>query len=125
MIVLSTGSPPSGIGDLKTILAILFRPFGLLARKTSKIIWLSNLSILSVSDEGYSRNALCALNLISTFYYYHWVDTSAGGLLVLEGIISPVVSASALTWFNRFTYDCGVYFIFNMSIAKYTEYRSE
>jgi hypothetical protein len=24
--------------------------------------------ILSVPDEGYSRNALCALNLISTFY---------------------------------------------------------
>jgi hypothetical protein len=38
------------------ILAILFRPFGLLARKTFKIIWLSNLSILSVPDEGYSRN---------------------------------------------------------------------
>jgi hypothetical protein len=24
----------------------------------------------------------CVLNLISTFYYYLWVDTSAGGLLV-------------------------------------------
>jgi hypothetical protein len=36
------------------------------------------------------------------FYYYHWVDTSAGGLLVLEGIIRPVVSASALTWFIRY-----------------------
>jgi hypothetical protein len=34
------------------ILAILFRPFGLLARKTFYIIWLSNLSILSVPDEG-------------------------------------------------------------------------
>jgi len=31
------------------------------------------------------------------FYYYHWVDTSAGGLLVPEGIIRPVVSVSALT----------------------------
>jgi hypothetical protein len=29
-------------------------------------------------------------------YYYHWVDTSAGGLLVLEDIIRPVVNASAL-----------------------------
>jgi hypothetical protein len=29
--------------------------------------WLSNLSILSVPDEGYSRNASGALNLISTF----------------------------------------------------------
>jgi hypothetical protein len=36
------------------------------------------------------------------FYYYHWVDTSAGGLLVSEGIIHLVVSASALTWFIRY-----------------------
>jgi hypothetical protein len=35
----------------------------------SHIIWLSNLSILSVPDEGYSRNVLCALNLISTIFY--------------------------------------------------------
>jgi hypothetical protein len=63
---------------------------------------LSYLSILSVPDEGYSRNVLCALNLISTFYYHHWVDASAGGLLIPEGIIRPVVSASALTWFIRY-----------------------
>jgi hypothetical protein len=48
----------------------------------------SNLSILSQpssgTDEGYSRNMLCAL-------------------LVPEGIIRPVVSASALTWFIRCT----------------------
>jgi hypothetical protein len=31
------------------------------------------------------------------------VDTSAGGLLVPEGIIRPVVSVSALTWFIRYT----------------------
>ena len=29
-------------------------------------------------------------------YYYHWVDTSAGGLLVPEGIILPVFNASTL-----------------------------
>ena len=28
------------------------------------------------------------------FYYYQWIDTSAGGLLVLEGIVHPVVSVS-------------------------------
>jgi len=54
---------------------------------------------LSVSDEGHSRNATSAINCISTFYYYHWVDTSAGNLLVPESIIRPVVSAAALTWF--------------------------
>jgi hypothetical protein len=36
------------------------------------IIWLSNLSMLSVHDEGYSRNASCALNLISTFLFLLW-----------------------------------------------------
>jgi len=35
----------------------------------AKLIWLSNLSILRVSDEGYARNALCALNFISTFLF--------------------------------------------------------
>ena len=30
------------------------------------IIWLSNILALGVPDEGYSRNASCALNLIST-----------------------------------------------------------
>ena len=30
-------------------------------------LWFSNLSTLCVLDEGYSRNASCVLNLISTF----------------------------------------------------------
>ena len=32
-------------------------------------------------------------NEISTFYYYHCVDTSAGGLLVTKTIIIPLVIA--------------------------------
>ena len=43
---------------------------------------------MSVPDEGYSRNTLCALNLISTFYYNHWVGTSAGGLLVFVSMLA-------------------------------------
>jgi len=39
----------------------VFRHFGFLARKLFKIIWFANLSTLGVSDEGYSRNASCAL----------------------------------------------------------------
>ena len=35
-----------------------------------KIIWLSNLFNMSVPDEGYSKNASCAKNLISTFLLY-------------------------------------------------------
>ena len=34
--------------------------------------------------------------------YYHWVDTSDGGLLLPYGITLPVVSVSALTWFIRY-----------------------
>ena len=57
--------------------AILFRPFELIGPKHFEIICLSNLSILSVPDEGYSsnvpdegysKNVLFPLNLISTFY---------------------------------------------------------
>jgi hypothetical protein len=38
------------------------------------------------------------------FSYYHWVDSPAGGLLVPEAIISPVVSDLAMIWFNRYMY---------------------
>ena len=39
---------------------------------------------------------------IYVFVLLSLVYTSAGGLLVLEGIIRPVVSVSALTWFTCF-----------------------
>jgi hypothetical protein len=38
------------------------------------------------------------------YNYYHWIDTSADGLLVPEGIIRPVISASALTCLIRYIY---------------------
>ena len=38
------------------------------------------------------------------FYYYHWVATAAGGLLVFEGIIRLAVSVSTLTLFIRYIY---------------------
>jgi hypothetical protein len=41
---------------------------------------------------------------LQAVHYYHWVETSAGGLLVPEGIIRPVVIDSALTWFSRYIY---------------------
>jgi hypothetical protein len=37
-------------------------------------------------------------------YYYHWIDTSAGGILVSDGIIRPIVSVSALMRFIRYIY---------------------
>jgi hypothetical protein len=42
----------------------------LLVPNDFKYIFLSNLSALGVHDKGYSRNASCALNLISTFLLY-------------------------------------------------------
>jgi hypothetical protein len=36
------------------------------------------------------------------YYNYHWVGTSAGGLLVPEDITLPVVSGSALIRFIEY-----------------------
>jgi len=52
---------------------------------------------LSVHDKDYFRNASCTLNLISAFYYYHWINTFGCELLVPEGISCTIVSASLLT----------------------------
>ena len=47
-----------------------------------------------------------------------WVNTSAGGVFVSQGIIRPVVSASALTWFIRYIYYWNLQFLNNVSINK-------
>jgi hypothetical protein len=51
------------------------------------------------------KNSVCRCVVVfitSCMLSFNWVDTSAGGLLVHEGITSPVVSVSALTWFIRY-----------------------
>jgi hypothetical protein len=52
--------------------------------------------------------------------YYQWVDTSAGGLLVPEGIVRPwpVASVSALTWFIIYIYYSNLQFLNNVIINK-------
>ena len=81
--------------------------------------WLSNMLALSVPDKGYSRNVSCALNLISTFYYNRWADTSAGRLLVpAEGIMRQVVSVSALTWFISYIFYWNLQFLNHVIIIK-------
>ena len=47
-----------------------------------------------------------------------WVDTSAGGLIVSESIINPVVSVPALTWFIIGNYHWNVQFLINIMIIK-------
>jgi hypothetical protein len=59
---------PSDIGDVADFGYSVYA-LGFLAPKVYKIIWHSNILALSVHDEGYFRNALCALNLISTFFW--------------------------------------------------------
>jgi hypothetical protein len=46
-----------------------------------------------------SVSVLTCFTINLRFSYYHWVYTSATGLLFPENIIHPVVSASVLTWF--------------------------
>jgi hypothetical protein len=38
------------------------------------------------------------------FYDYYWFYISAGGLLVPKGIIRPLISVSARTWFIMYFY---------------------
>ena len=52
-------------------LLLCLGPLCLLANNEYKIIWLSNILALRLPNEGYSSNALCALNLISTFLLQH------------------------------------------------------
>jgi hypothetical protein len=52
------------------------------------------------------------------FYYYHWFDTSAGGLLIPGGITRPVDSVSALIWFIRYVYFWNLLFLNTMIINK-------
>jgi hypothetical protein len=50
------------------------------------------------------------------FDYYQWINTSAGELLFPEGIIRPVVCASALIWFYKSIYFWNVQFLNNVII---------
>ena len=81
----------------------------------SKTIYL----YIYLPDEGYSRNASCALNCISTFSLLSQGRyLCCGGLLVPEGIIRSVVGASALTWFIRYIYYWNLQFLNNVIINK-------
>ena len=78
-----------------------FMPFSFIAPKICSINWFSNLSILSVPYEGYSRNALCALNLISCFYFY--LNTSITIYsLVSHRVISLLLNYETYSTFLEF-----------------------
>ena len=64
-------------------------------------VWLYNYFDMSVTDQSYvKKHASGVLNYNpGTFdnYLHHWVDATAGGRFVPEGITSSVVSTSVLT----------------------------
>jgi len=49
---------------------------------------------------------------------YQVVDTSAGGVLVMEGIIRPVVKTLSLPWFIKYIYYWNWQFLNNVIINK-------
>ena len=55
---------------------------------------------------------------LSSRCFYHWVDTSAGELLVPKGITRSVVSVSSLTWLIRYIYYWNLQFLSNLIIIK-------
>jgi len=59
-------SPSSGLGELRRIFLSCLCLWFYCSRH---FVCLSDLSILSVPDEGYSRKVSCALHMIYTFYY--------------------------------------------------------
>jgi hypothetical protein len=58
------------------------------------------------------------MNWYLRYYYYHWVDTSAGELLASEGINRPIVSIAALTWFIRYISYWNLHFLNIVIITK-------
>lgn len=60
--------------------------------KTNSIMWTKcNTTLLPHLDGSLSVISICTYIHGFAFYYYHRTDTSAGGPLVLEGIIRPLV----------------------------------
>ena len=95
----------------------LFRPFGFIALKHYYIIWLSILSILSVPDEGYSRNASCAPKLMSTFLLHLLIRTHLTKLNQMWPLLYPfsicvwqprppfkiaVVTRNIISWYDYY-----------------------
>ena len=83
-------------------MAILFTPFSFIAPKIVFVFPIFRIWAYPIKAIPETRRAHKIKYL--RFSYYHWVDSSAGGLLVPEAIISPVVSDLAMIWFNRYMY---------------------
>ena len=67
------------------------------------------LSVEWMSECMLSSSIIKGIRHYLHFYYYQWIDTCPGGLLIPKGLIRPVVRASALTWFSRYLFFIGIY----------------
>ena len=105
---------------------------------TSTNIWIIIFSgrVYQVKGIYADRTAYCSVQIDkSTFALVNWekkelyfsnsmdisgqrVETSAGGLLVLQCIIHPVVGALAMAWFMRYIYNWNVQFLNNVIVIK-------
>lgn len=90
------------------IFANLFGLFDFISHECFSIIWLSNLLILSLIDEGYSETGrwqeMCYLRLYCSCHSDHAIHnycsvTSSDRLLVPDGITCSIISASPLISF--------------------------
>ena len=73
----------------------IFMPFGYIAPQHLKWFGFPKLSILSVHDKSYSRDALCALNLLSSFisvtgYWSNWTEVGFCSVSCGEGVVTIV-----------------------------------
>jgi hypothetical protein len=80
------------MGDRSLFWLSCLGPWVLLLPKLN-IIWLSKLSILGVPDEGYSKNASSALNLISTLFF------------VFFFFCSMIAASSVISGLEQFNFD--------------------
>ena len=63
-------------------------------------------NVLFIGDRYTNKICLTWIRYLR-LYYYHCFDTSASGLLVIDGFLLPVVSVTSLTWFVRYIRNIG------------------
>ena len=91
-----------------------------IASKFLKIILLLNIYDLSIPDEGYSRNALCALNLISTFSLEIRQTQNSNYAVQLLDVERPYY----FTFYHFFPFPFECNRLFNQKQCNKTKYRS-
>jgi hypothetical protein len=104
-------------GDLGPFWLSCFGPLISLL-STLYIIWVSNLSIFSKPDDGYSRNATCALNVISTFSLPSLGQCVCWWTIKPRGYHPPSSQSFSTDTVYRYIYNRNLKFLNNVIINK-------